>query len=510
MPLTNLLDYLERTAARLPDKPAFVGEDCQFTFQQVRDAARRLGCALAQLSPRRNGPVAVFVDRTPANLVAFQGVLYAGHYYVPLDKQMPLARMRSILETLQPVALVYSAGEEETAQALSDFCPLLKDTAGFSHPLQEEVLAQRRAGVLDTDPAYILFTSGSTGVPKGIVASHHSILDFCEWIAQAEEITEEDVFGNQAPFYFDASVKDLYPALRCGATLVVLPKKSFSFPLVLVEQMDAWGVTVLNWAASAFHLLANSGVLEKRAPATLRLVATGGESLRAKQLNRWRAALPQVRYINMYGPTEIGVDCTWYPIQREFADDEPIPIGRACANMEVFLLDQEMRPVPPGQAGELCVRGSGLAQGYFGQWDKTQAAFIQDPRNPYYPDRIYRTGDLAVMDEEGVFTFLTRQDGQIKHMGYRIELGEIETVLSSVPALEEIACLFDGEKDRIHCVYTGGEDPKALAKTARALLPRYMVPNFYHQLEAMPHNPNGKIDRPKLKEAFIHGTPDGL
>ena len=212
----------------------------------------------------------------------------------------------------------------------------------------------------------------------------------------------------------------------------------------------------------------------------------------------------------MYGPTEIGVDCTWYPIQREFADDEPIPIGRACANMEVFLLDQEMRPVPPGQAGELYVRGSGLAQGYFGQWDKTQAAFIQDPRNPYYPDRIYRTGDLAVMDEEGVFTFLTRQDGQIKHMGYRIELGEIETVLSSVPALEEIACLFDGEKDRIHCVYTGAEDPKTLAKTARALLPRYMVPNFYHQLEAMPHNPNGKIDRPKLKEAFIHGTPDGL
>ncbi len=504
--LTNLLEYLEHTADRLPDKLAFVGEGSSFTFQQVLDAARRMGCALAELSPRRNGPVAVFVDRTPANLISFQGVLYAGHYYVPLDVQMPLDRMRAILETLNPVALVYSTGEQNTAQALEDICPLLEDTAGFSHPLQEEILAQRRAGVLDTDPAYILFTSGSTGIPKGIVVSHHSILDFCEWIVEAEEITEEDVFGNQAPFHFDASVKDLYPVLRCGATLVVLPKKNFSFPMLLVEQLDSQGVTVLNWATSAFHLVANSGILEKRTPAALRLIAVGGEPLRAKQLNRWRTALPQVRYINMYGPTEISVDCTWYPIQRDFADDEPIPIGRACANMEVFLLDQELRPVPPGQVGELCVRGSGLAKGYFAQWDKTRAAFIQDPRNPNYPDLIYRTGDLAVMDEEGLFTFLTRQDGQVKHMGYRIELGEIETVLSSIPALQEVVCLFDGEKDRIHCVYTGGENPKVLAKTARSLLPRYMVPNLYHQLDTMPHNPNGKIDRPKLKEEFIHGA----
>ena len=223
-----------------------------------------------------------------------------------------------------------------------------------------------------------------------------------------------------------------------------------------------------------------------------------------------RGTLPAVQYTNLYGPTEVTVDCTWYPIQREFADGERIPIGRACANKEVFLLDEHLQPVPPGQPGELCVRGIGLAKGYFGQWDKTRSAFIQDPRNPNYPDLIYRTGDLAVMDEAGLFTFLTRQDGQIKHMGYRIELGEIETVLNSIPSMEEVACLFDPERDRIHCIYTGSQESKDIAKLARASLPRYMVPNLYHKVAVMPHNPNGKIDRPKLKEEWIHGNDHRL
>jgi len=269
-------------------------------------------------------------------------------------------------------------------------------------------------------------------------------------------------------------------------------------------------VTALVWATSAFHLVANSGVLEKKVPSHLRTVILGGEALQAKQLNRWRAALPAVQYTNLYGPTEVTVDCTWYPIQREFADGERIPIGRACANKEVFLLDEHLQPVPPGQPGELCVRGIGLAKGYFGQWDKTRSAFIQDPRNPNYPDLIYRTGDLAVMDEAGLFTFLTRQDGQIKHMGYRIELGEIETVLNSIPSMEEVACLFDPERDRIHCIYTGSQESKDIAKLARASLPRYMVPNLYHKVAVMPHNPNGKIDRPKLKEEWIHGNDHRL
>lgn len=167
-------------------------------------------------------------------------------------------------------------------------------------------------------------------------------------------------------------------------------------------------------------------------------------------------------------------------------------------------------PCPQDSRGSSASGASGLAKGYFGQWDKTRSAFIQDPRNPNYPDLIYRTGDLAVMDEAGLFTFLTRQDGQIKHMGYRIELGEIETVLNSIPSMEEVACLFDPERDRIHCIYTGSQESKDIAKLARASLPRYMVPNLYHKVAVMPHNPNGKIDRPKLKEEWIHGNDHRL
>jgi amino acid adenylation domain-containing protein len=503
---TNVLEYLEGTAARFPDKPAFVDEGECFTFARLLSCARGLGCALAGLTPRRNAPVAVLVERSAAAVAAFQGVLCSGNFYVPLDSQMPLARMESILTTLSPAALVYPRALEGTARALAAFCPILCQEEGFAHPVQADLLAACRAGVLDTDPVYGIFTSGSTGTPKGIVCHHRGVIDLAEWLAEAGRFTEEDVLGNQAPFYFDGSVKDLYMTLKCGATCHILPKKLFMFPKLLVEKLDQEGVTTLAWATSAFHLVAASGVLEQYRPSHLTKVLAGGEAMLARDLNIWRRALPQVRYINLYGPTETTVDAAWYEVDRDFADGEPIPIGLPCRNKEILLLDEGLRPVTDGQIGELCIRGLGLAKGYFGDWDKTRGAFVQDPRNPYYPDLIYRTGDLALRGADGLLYFSTRRDGQIKHMGYRIELGEIETALSGIPGLDEVACLFDQERDKLLCAYTGGEDPKQLAKAARDLLPRYMVPNAYHHLEEMPHNANGKIHRVKLREELLHET----
>lgn len=500
----NVLEYLEGSAARFPDKLAFTDEREEYTFSRLHSAARSVGTALARLTPRHNAPVCVLAERSAATLAAFMGVLYSGNFYVPIDSQMPLARMEAIFTTLSPAAVIFPRALEATARKLERFCPALELEEAAACPADEGVLSARRALVLDTDPVYVIFTSGSTGVPKGIVICHRSVIDFVEWLAEAGQFTHQDVMGNQAPFYFDLSVKDIYLTLKCGATAHIIPPKLFMFPLLLVRFLEEKKVTALVWATSAFHLLAASGALEKEVPTHLRTAVVGGEALQAKQLNRWRRALPDVRYVNLYGPTEVTVDCTWYPVEREFADTEMIPIGRACANKEVFLLDKERRPVPVGVPGEICVRGMGLARGYYGQWDKTRAAFIQDPRNPYYPDLIYCTGDMAVMDEEGLLTFLSRQDGQIKHMGYRIELGEIEAALSSIPSIEEVACLFDRERDRILCIYTGTEEGNAVAKQARDLLPRYMVPNVYHRREEMPHNANGKIHRVQLREEHLH------
>ena len=316
--------------------------------------------------------------------------------------------------------------------------------------------------------------------------------------------TEHDIFGNQAPFYFDLSCKDLYQTLSLGATCHIFSKKLFTFPMLLLKEMERVGVTAINWATSAFHFVASSGALSKCAPPTLRKAALGGEALQARYVNAWKAAIPGLEVVNMYGPTETTVDCAAFHLTRDYRDDEAIPIGKACRNMQIILLDKDGKPVPDGEAGEICVRGSGLASGYFGNWEKTNECFIQNPANPYFRDILYRTGDIAVKKDDGLLYFLSRQDGQIKHMGYRIELGEIDTALHSVDGIAAAACLFDCNRDRIVCIYEGEPDAAALARAMRRLVPKYMLPNIYEKLDALPMNANGKIDRVKLKEQFIH------
>ncbi len=499
----NVLEYLERTAQRLPDKAAFVDGAGSVSFRQLTRDARALGTTLARAVQVRNRPVAVMADRTALSVTGFMAALYSGNFYVPVDPRMPRQRMDAMLERLAPAALLFRPEDQALAGELVPRCPHLALGADCG-PADDSLLANIRRRQLDVDPAYAIFTSGSTGLPKGIVVSHRSVIDFVDWYVSAMEITEADRLGSQAPFYFDLSVKNLYTALCLGSTAYLLPQKFFSFPILLARYLNENQITVLSWATSAFHLTANSGVLEKAPPRSVRLVIVGGEALQAKQLNRWRAALPEARFVNLYGPTEVTVDCTYYKIDRDFADDEPIPIGWACENKEVLLLTPEGLPAQPGQPGELCVRGSGLAQGYFGDWDKTSAAFTQNPLNPWYPDRIYHTGDIALQNPDGSFRFLARKDNQIKHMGYRIELGEIETALSSLPGMEAAVCLFDEARDHIVCVYQGDLTAARIAEELRRLVPKYMLPNVYRQVDRIPYNANGKIDRVRLREEY-HG-----
>ncbi len=495
----NVLDFLDETVRRMPDKTALIDGDARRSFAELNDLARSAASAILDRT-RRNGFVCVLCDRQAIGVIGMLAALWAGACYVPLDVKMPEARMRAILEQVRPDVILYAERDEKIAQTVADFAPIVCIEQAMNGETDDSALRLRRAALLDIDPAYVIFTSGSTGTPKGIPITHRGLIDFTGWLVTSCRLDESTVLGCQAPLFFDTCLKNLMPCFAVGATVHMLPQRFFSFPLLCMRYLNEHRINTLIWSTAAFHLIANSGVLEREPPQYIRTVAVGGEALMAPQLNRWRRVLPEACYYNHYGPTETAVDCIWYAIDRDFQDDEPIPIGGACANMQVLLLDEDGSEA---EQGEICIRGGGLSPGYLGDPEKTAAAFVQNPREGRFPDRIYRTGDLARYNDRGELLFLGRRDAQIKHMGYRIELGEVETAVCAVPGVEAAACLFDAEADAIVCFCQTQLGPDALAKAAKTRLPKYMAPNLWRISDRLPHNANGKLDRAELKRRYF-------
>lgn len=492
----NILEYLEQTVQRVPDKVAFFSETETLTFRQLFDAARAIGSRLIRQGAKRQ-PVAVFMDKSPRTIAAFLGVLYSGCYYVPLDGEMPRYRIEKILEKLHPAACICDETTDSPARQISGLGTLYAYGEIASGPINQTALNIVRAKQIDTDPAYIVFTSGSTGVPKGVVGCHRAVIDYVENLCDVLKFDENTVFGNQTPLYFDACLKEIIPTLKYGASTCLISRKLFLQPVKLVEYLNQRRINTLCWVVSALAFISAFGTFEKVTPQYLRTIAFASEVFPIRQLNLWRTALPNTRFINLYGPTETTGICCYYEVDREFSEDEVLPVGKPFPNTEIILLDENNRVSKPGEQGEICIRGTRLTLGYFADPDRTAVAFVQNPLNPHYPELIYRTGDMGRYNDRGELVFVSRKDHQIKHMGHRIELGEIEAAANACPGVGGCCCVYDGEKQRITLYYTGKAED--LRQQLKDRLPRYMLPQKLTRLDALPLTPNGKIDRNALK-----------
>lgn len=501
----SVLELLEKTASEKPAQIAFGDEHSEITFTELKQGAQALGSFLAG-KIRHRQPVAFYLEKSTLAIRGMLGAVYAGGFYSVLDVRQPKTRTESVLRVLEPGILLTDREHYETAAALDypgEVC-CIEDL--LDYPVEEEQLEMIRSRALDTDPLYVNFTSGSTGVPKGVTVCHRSVLEFIDCFVELFTISGEDIIGNQAPFDFDVSVKDIYSGLATGARVQIIPRNYFSSPMQLMDYLADHRVTTLVWAVSAMCFVSIMNGFAYRVPETVNKVLFSGEVLPIKHLKVWKSYLPDAMFVNLYGPTEITCNCTYYILDGEYALDETLPIGRAFPNENVFLLDDQDRLVTePGVQGEICVGGTAVALGYYRDPERTAQAFVQNPLNQAYHDRIYRTGDLGKLDADGNFVYVSRKDFQVKHLGHRIELGEIETAAVAQDHVSRACCIYDSEKKKLLLFYTGEMEKTELLHALKSILPPFMIPNVLYTMEEMPMNKNGKIDRGKLLELTKKG-----
>ncbi len=500
MMLHIVTQYLRNSAENFPDHPALVDQKICLTYGETLNEAERIAFALVSRNFFKK-PIAVLMDKGARTVSAFLGIALSGNYYTVIDTKMPQNRVEKILETFEPaVILVDKRNRKKISETGREFVVYEDLLERDLSEAERKGVAEAENRIIDTDILYVLFTSGSTGIPKGVIITHRSVIDYTEWAGETFLFDHDTVIGNQAPFYFDNSVLDIYSTIRNGATLYVIPQMLYSFPIRLLEYIRDNQINTIFWVPTVLSRVADLELLDKCEIDCLEKVLFAGEVMPARQLNAWIRRLPNATFANLYGPTEITVDCTYYIVDRKIRDDESVPIGYACMNSDVMILNEKNELVETNEKGELCVRGSSLSLGYYNNPEKTAAAFVQNPLNNLYHELIYRTGDIVHYNERGEIIYDGRRDSQIKHTGHRIELGEIETAVFSNPKIRSSCCLHDGSKDQLILFYVGDIAEDDLRKYLNTLVPEYMLPNIYHKLEIMPLNMNGKIDRVKLRE----------
>ena len=499
----NILQCLEKTAEKYPNKVAFADVTREVNYETFVKNAQTVGSFITDKTEKTNTPIVIFMDKTVNCLETMMGVVYSGNFYTIIDTKSPMERIKNIMQTLKPVAVLTDEKNLKKAEMIEIFENIFVYEEMLKETIKKEELQKIRDKAIDTDPMYVLFTSGSTGVPKGTVVSHRSVIAYSNWVVETFEISKDTIFGSQTPFYFSMSILDIFATMQSGATFYIIPKMYFSFPVKLLDFMKEKEINTIYWVPSALGLVANLGALEEVRVPSLQKILFAGEVMPVKQLNKWIKHYPDAMFANLYGPTEVTDICAYYVVNRKFADNETLPIGKACNNCDLLVIKDDQTMAKQGEEGELYVRGSFVADGYYANPEKTASAFVQNPLNKQYPEKVYKTGDIVKYNDLGELIYISRKDFQIKHMGYRIELGEIETAINSIDDVIACACIYDQEQSKIVLYYQSDKiEENSMAILAEQKLLPYMRPNKIICLSKMPYNANGKIDRVKLKKMW--------
>lgn len=494
--MKNVLEFFEKTTENHPDKIAFTDRRREESFADAMKNAKAIATCLSKEGTKK--PVAILIDKTVNCIDAMLGALYAGDFYVVIDVHSPVDRIENIINTLENPIIIADSDSFDLADSLGKafyVYEIMKDTS-----IEEDKLADIRRNMIDRDTAYILFTSGSTGMPKGTIISHRALISYINWVTNEFQFDSDTSFGSQTPLYFSMSVTDFYSTIKCGCTYNIIPKEYFSFPLKLIEFLNEKKINTIYWVPTAISILSNWKAFDVLLPEHLKTVLFAGEVMPTKQLNYWIDKLDDdVTFANLFGPTETTDICTFYVVNRAFADDDSLPIGKACDNCQVFIVKDNGEEAEAGEEGELYVRSTFMADGYFANPEKTSQAFVQNPLNDKYPDPVYKTGDIVKYNELGELIYISRKDFQIKRMGYRIELGEIEAGANSVEKVKACACIYDKDADCLALIFEGrGKDAELVREAVKSKVPSYMMPDKFLRIKEMPKNANGKIDRKAL------------
>lgn len=497
----SLVEFLKETYVKYPKHLACRDTEESCTYEELWKDANKI----AYFIRKKIGSgyvVPIYMRKSVRALKALWAILLSGNFYSVIDPMLPSLRINNMLKVLDCQWVLLD--DKKKLGKIDNEINIINILDILNIESAEYIMDINLQDISGNSPAYVMFTSGSTGIPKGVIVSHESVVDFINHFTDIFKIDNTDIIGNQAPWDFDVSVKDIFSAAKSGATLQIIPKKLFSLPMDLAKYIEETQISTLIWAVTALCILSSSGVLDKVKFKKLKKVIFSGEVMPIQQLKIWQEHYPDVDYANVYGPTEITCNCTYYKIDKNYIlnSDEPVPIGIAFPNEKVFLIDENNELVDKNQknkVGQICVSGLCVALGYYNNQQESSKKFIQNPLNKMYREIIYQTGDLAYYDINRNLVYKGRIDSQIKYMGHRIELTEIENIVNKCEGVSRCCCIFANEK--IIAVYTGNRlSEREINKQIRSELPSHMIPSEIVYTEDIPINEHGKADRKKILE----------